>query len=88
MLETNECSSWYNSMGNFLKHQFGIGEKEFYTAMDQHAWPDRTPPLHSAWSMALSAMTVDCEPCIHLFQIDSAILHQSIKKQNAMHYKG
>ena len=29
--------------------------------MDQHARPDRTTPLQSVWSMALSAMTVECE---------------------------
>ena len=32
------------------------------------------------WSMPLSAMMVDCERFIHLFQTDCAILYQSIKK--------
>ena len=30
-------------------------------AMDQHAWPDRATPLQSVWSLALSAMTIECE---------------------------
>ena len=44
-----------------FKYQFGIGEKKFYMAMDQHVQLDRTTPLRSAWSKALSAMTVECE---------------------------
>ena len=35
---------------------------------DNHAWPDNTTPvLQSAWSMALSAMTIECERFIYLF---------------------
>ena len=30
-------------------------------AMDQRAWPNRTTPLQSVWSMALSAVMVECE---------------------------
>ena len=55
MLVNNECSSRYSRVGNFFKHQFGIGEDSFCT------WPDRTTPLQSAWSMVLSAITVECE---------------------------
>ena len=29
--------------------------------MNQYAWPNRTTPLQSAWSMALNAMTIECE---------------------------
>ena len=29
--------------------------------MDQHAWPNRRISLQSVWSMALSAMMVECE---------------------------
>ena len=36
-------------------------------AMDQCVWPDRTAPLQSAWSMVLSAMTVECERFIYSF---------------------
>ena len=28
--------------------------------MDQHAQPDRTTPLQSAWLMVLSAMMAEC----------------------------
>ena len=47
-----------------------IGENSFCMSMrrrkqllyfdNQHAWPDKTTPLHNVWSMALSAMTVEC----------------------------
>ena len=53
-------------VGGFLKYQFRIGQRKFYMAMDQHARPDRTTPLHSTWSMALSPMTVECEQFICL----------------------
>ena len=36
-------------------------------AMDQHAWPNRTTPLQSVWSMALSAVMVEYEQFIYLF---------------------
>ena len=65
MLVNNECSSWCNRVPKFL-YQFGIGQKKFYTAMDEHVQPDRTTPLHSAWLMALSAMTVKYERFIYL----------------------
>ena len=66
MLVNNECSFWYNRVGNF-QYQFGIREKKFYTSMNQHAQPNRTTSLQSAWSMALSAMTVECEQFVYLF---------------------
>ena len=34
MLVNNECSSWYSRVGDF-KHQFEIGRKKFYMALDQ-----------------------------------------------------
>ena len=43
------------------KFHFEIGETKFYTAVNQCAQPDRMSLLQSAWSMALSAMTVECE---------------------------
>ena len=42
-------------------YQFGIGEKTFYTGMDQHSRAGRTTLLQSVWSVTLSAMTVECE---------------------------
>ena len=47
-----------------FQYQFGI---KFYMTMDQHARPNRTTPLQSVWSMALSAMMVECEQFIYLF---------------------
>ena len=61
MLVNDECSSLYNRVGNFCSYMFAIGEKKFCIAVNQHAWSDRTTPLQSAWSVALSAMTVECE---------------------------
>ena len=46
-------------------HQFGIREKKFYTAMNQHTQPDRTTPLQSVWSMAVSDVTIECERFIY-----------------------
>ena len=61
MLVNDECSSWCN-VEQLFQNQFRIGEKKFYTAMDQHAWPDRTTPLQiqSVWTMGLKAMMVEC----------------------------
>ena len=38
--------------------------------MDQHAWPDRTTPLQSAWSMGLGAMMAECEQFVYLFSLN------------------
>ena len=61
MLVSDECSSWYSRVDEFLRCQFVIGENNFCTSMDQHTRPYRTTPLQSVWSMALSAMMVECE---------------------------
>ena len=60
MLVNDECSYWYNRVGDF-QDQFGMGENSCCTPTDQLAWPDKTTYalLQSAWSMALSAMTVE-----------------------------
>ena len=63
MLVNDECSSWYNRIGNFL-YQFLIGEKKFYMAMDQHARSDRTTPLQSAWLMALIFTCANSSFCV------------------------
>ena len=44
-----------------LKNQFGIREKKHCMAMDRYAWPNRTTPLQSTQSMALSALRVECD---------------------------
>ena len=44
-----------------LYYHFEVVEKSFEMPMDQHAQPDRTTSLWSAWSMALSAIIVECE---------------------------
>ena len=59
--------SWYNRVGDFWC-QFGIGENSYCILTNQLAWPDKTAPLlQSTWSMALSAMMVECERFIYLF---------------------
>ena len=60
MLVKDERSSWYSRVGDSY-YKFGIGEKKFYRAMDQKAWPNRTTPLQGAWSLPVSAMTDDWE---------------------------
>ena len=68
MLVSIECGSWYNRVGDF-KYQFGIGENSYCIPMDQHAWPDKSAPLlRNVWSMALSAMMVECEQFIYLWE--------------------
>ena len=47
MLVKDECSSWYNRVGDFY-FSFEIGKGKFYTAMDQQTQPNRTTPLQSA----------------------------------------
>ena len=67
MLVNDECSSWYNRVGDFL-YQFGIEENSYCTPTNQHAWPDKTTPLlWSVWSSALSTMTVECKRFIYQF---------------------
>ena len=60
MLLNNECNSWYDRAGIF-QYQFVIGENSYCMSMDQCAWPNRTTPLQSVWSMPLSAMKVECD---------------------------
>ena len=54
--------------------------------MDQHAWPDRATPLQSVWSMALSAMMVESELFIHLFNLkfNRCEHHTSIRMQSGL----
>ena len=73
MLVNTECSSRYNRVGDFWS-QFGIGENSYMycTRMDQHAWPDKTTPLHwSVWyisggsrafQVASESMACACDP--------------------------
>ena len=56
----DEHSSWYNKVGD-LCCQFGIAERKLCMGMDQHVRSVRPTPVHSAWSIALSAMVVECE---------------------------
>ena len=44
MLGNNECSSWYGRVGDFW-YRCGIGENNYCSLTDQHAWPDETSPL-------------------------------------------
>ena len=61
----DKCSFWYNRVGNFQASVLDR-RKEIFTAVDQYAHPERTIPLQSVWSMALSAMKVGCEQCTYL----------------------
>ena len=47
-----------------FQYQFGIGERKFYTAVDQRAWLNRTTPLQSVVNGIV--MTVECEQFIYL----------------------
>ena len=60
VLVNDTCSSEYNGVGDF-KYQLEVGKNSFCTSTDQHAWPDGTNSLQDAWSMTLSAMTVEYE---------------------------
>ena len=55
-----ECSSWYKRVGDFYC-EFGTGEKKLCMTMDQYVQPDRTTPLQSVRSIALSTIVVECE---------------------------
>ena len=71
---TTAGKNWFSSVRYshvlipLKSNQFGIGENSYCTPTNQHAWPDKTTPnLQSAWSMALSAMTIECEWFIYFF---------------------
>ena len=60
MLVNDECSSGYNTVGNFCC-QFGIGERKLCMTMDQHVRPVRPTALQSVRPIALSAIAVEFE---------------------------
>ena len=65
ILVDNECSLRYNRVGDFyvsLKKEEG----NFNTAVDQYMRSIKTTSLQSVRSLALSAMTVDCERSFYL----------------------
>ena len=66
MLVNDECSSYFNRGGDF-QHQFGTGDNSYCTSTNLHAWPNKTTPLQSVQSMALSDMPVEC--VIYLFSV-------------------
>ena len=43
MLVNNECSSWYNRVGDFFYNQFGIGENSYCTPTDSMHGPTKQP---------------------------------------------
>ena len=57
----------------------GIGINSFYMSMDEHTRPNKTNPLQSARSMALSAMRVECERFLYrtteAANFDTLIMH-------------
>ena len=60
MLINNECSSWYNRVGDFLMSVWDR-RKEILYGNGLVGKVIQTTPLPSARSMAQSAMTVECE---------------------------
>ena len=60
MLINDQCSSWYNKVGDFLMSVWNR-RKEILYGNGSTDEVGQTTPLQSAWSMALGAMTVDCE---------------------------
>ena len=75
MLVNFDCSSWYNRVGDFSVSIWDRRNSDC-TPTDQHAWPNKTTPLlWSAWSMALSAMTIESEWFIYLFNHHSTQCH-------------
>ena len=60
MIVNDDCSLWYNRVGDFLMSVWGEGRK-FYMARDQLIRFLRTTPLLSARPMAIIAMVVECE---------------------------
>ena len=53
-LVNDECSCCYNRVGNFKVSTWDRRKQVLYTNIS-------APLLQSEWSMALSAMTVECE---------------------------
>ena len=50
------------------------GENSYCTPVDQHVWPDKTTPLlQSVWSMAPSAIMIQCEWFIYIFYLSDTI---------------
>ena len=60
MLINDECSSWYNRVGDFLMSVWDR-RKEILYGNGSAGDVIQTTPLLSARSMAQSAMTVECE---------------------------
>ena len=60
MLVNDECSSWYNKVGDFLISVWNR-KKEILYGNGSIGEVSQTTPLQSAWSMALGAMTVNYE---------------------------
>ena len=60
MLINDECSSWYNKVGDFI-YQFVTRRKKSYMAMDQYSRSIKTTPLLSARSTVQSGMMVECK---------------------------
>ena len=80
----NVALSINKRVGNFL-YQFGIGENSYCRPMDQHASLDKTILLlWSAWSMALSGMTVEREQFINLFVRVKCTISGLIYSQNKL----
>ena len=62
MLVNDECSSWYNSVDDFLLLGLGGEEENFiWWWINKRDQLDQLHPLQSARPMAQSAMVVECE---------------------------
>ena len=55
----DDCSSWYNRVGDFLMSIYGRERRKFYMAKDQYIRFLRTSPLLSARPMVIIAMVVE-----------------------------
>ena len=60
MLINDECSSWYNRVGDFFNVSLGWEERNFIWQWISSRGQLKQPPLLSARSMAQSATTVEC----------------------------